>query len=506
MSKLVQTVPKASFLRSLQNQRWTTAGAIAELVDNSFGEGRGNAAQVSITWDATKRHLHVLDDGQGMDCVSRLFRLGDTIGRTAGDIGEYGSGGTQALIYLAARARVWTIRDKRCAHADVNWAHQIQTGEFPVIDDDWYEIRSKSAPTILAERGRGTLIVLEFPKKRVMNVQNVQKELSRLYAPAIRMGKRLSWRSIGRGSKGEEVDLHDAFAQTAQKEKSISIEVSIDGAKLRAMGRVGIREDLSISQSGISICFGPRLLKLTKDCFSNGDDSYTGVGMTGYVDLQDGWQPYLTTTKTGVDDDRAWDGLMKSIFECIRDDLLELETRRSRLLFDGISFNLTSIFQEAIASAMTDDGEDTQDDDGKDFLYGRSGRKGTGDHPPRTPSQKQSSAAAQIEFVHEDDRALNGQMCQIDVHGGQVSGFVNRDHQWVKDFLKSPATNAPLTGVIVVTLAKALCDDDKLLKQAFGRRVVSSLAEEDDKTRIGKVARLLADKIISAPAAPTSMQ
>lgn len=506
MSKLVQTVPKASFLRSLQNQRWTTAGAIAELVDNSFGEGRGNAAQVRITWDATKRHLHVLDDGQGMDCVSRLFRLGDTIGRTAGDIGEYGSGGTQALIYLAARARVWTIRNKKCAHADVNWSHQIQTGEFPVIDDDWYDPRSRNAPAALTNIGCGTLIILEFPKKRVMSVQNVQKELSRLYAPAMRTGKRLLWLSTGRGAKGEEVELHDSFAATVQHERKIAIKILIDGTELRAVGKVGIQDGLSINQSGISICFGPRLLKLTKDCFSSGEESYTGVGMTGYVDLQDGWQPYLTTTKTGVDDDRAWDGLMCAIFDHIKEDLMELESRRSRLLFDGISFNLTSIFQEAIASAMTDQGELTPDEDGEEVAYGVSRKKGKGDHPPRTPSEKQSSAAAQIEFVHEDDRALNGQMCQIDVHGGQVSGFVNRDHQWVKDFLKSPATSAPLTGVIVVTLAKALCDDDKLLKQAFGRRIVSSLSEEDEKTRIGQVARLLADKIISAPAAPTSMQ
>src|ERR1043165_8221357 len=106
MTKLVDTAPKASFLRGLQGKDWSYAGAISELVDNSFGQGRGNATEVYIAWNANKRELTVTDNGNGMDRVSRLFRLGDTVGRSPGDIGEYGSGGTMALIWAAERARV----------------------------------------------------------------------------------------------------------------------------------------------------------------------------------------------------------------------------------------------------------------------------------------------------------------------------------------------------------------------------------------------------------------
>src|SRR5260370_12400476 len=92
--------PKPAFLLAVRNQDWTAAGAISELVDNSFGPGRGNANFVQITYDINHRTLVVRDDGQGMEAVGRLFQLGNTIGRVAGDIGIYGKGGTLSSIVL----------------------------------------------------------------------------------------------------------------------------------------------------------------------------------------------------------------------------------------------------------------------------------------------------------------------------------------------------------------------------------------------------------------------
>lgn len=59
------TTPNPAFLRAMQNQKWTVAGAIAELIDNSLGSGRGNARRVQITHDPRHRCITVLDDGQG---------------------------------------------------------------------------------------------------------------------------------------------------------------------------------------------------------------------------------------------------------------------------------------------------------------------------------------------------------------------------------------------------------------------------------------------------------
>jgi hypothetical protein len=52
-------------------RQWTPHGAIAELVDNSFGPMRGNANKVIISFDRKARTIEVLDDGQGMDHIGR---------------------------------------------------------------------------------------------------------------------------------------------------------------------------------------------------------------------------------------------------------------------------------------------------------------------------------------------------------------------------------------------------------------------------------------------------
>jgi len=92
MAKLFNCTPKPAMLRSVQNERWNVTGALAELLDNSFGPGRGNATAVIIFHDLTARTLTVLDNGRGMDAIGRLFQHGNSIGHSIGDIGEYGAG------------------------------------------------------------------------------------------------------------------------------------------------------------------------------------------------------------------------------------------------------------------------------------------------------------------------------------------------------------------------------------------------------------------------------
>ena len=127
--------PKPAFLLALRNQDWTAAGALSELVDNSFGPGRGNANFVQITYDITHRTLVVRDDGEGMQAIGRLFQLGNTIGRMVGDIGVYGSGGTYALLWLADKVELVTMRDGLVSGDTVDWPRCIKDNVFPVVSN-----------------------------------------------------------------------------------------------------------------------------------------------------------------------------------------------------------------------------------------------------------------------------------------------------------------------------------------------------------------------------------
>ena len=101
------TTPSPKLIRALRNQRWSVPGAISELVDNGFGSGRGDVTEVVVSWKGGRRGkgatLTVMDNGRGMKALGMLFKLGETVGRSAGDIGIDGMGGTQALLYLGDR-------------------------------------------------------------------------------------------------------------------------------------------------------------------------------------------------------------------------------------------------------------------------------------------------------------------------------------------------------------------------------------------------------------------
>lgn len=500
VKNLVDTTPKASFLRGLQNQRWTVSGAISELVDNSYGFGRGDARTVWIKWDANRRVLSVIDDGKGMDAISRLFRLGDTIGRAPGDIGEYGSGGTMALLWLSKIVNVWTVRDGRTASATVNWGRQIAEGTFPQIDDAWYLTTERNTPAELRRIGRGTMIELYLPDKRKVHVSNVQKDLGRTYGAALRSGRQLLWRSHGRGSAGDELKLQDAIEFVDSRRLEFALE--IDGKVLTASGRIGFKPGLKITDYGIAICFGPRLLTVTKDCFSSEDgrQRFAGIGLLGYVDLDDGWQPLLSTTKTAIDDDRAWELLMKTLFDELRPDLERLEREQQRMQFDGLRLELQDVTERALQRRRADDGELRPNETGPDVMgILRSGTQKTEHNAPSGRAEKTERAATSVELQMADDDALHGTLCHVEVDGrNRFSVFVNQEHRWIKEALSAESpTRRALQTAVVYSIAMSIAENPGVLRLIFSKDLVDQIsAKPDGKTRGGYVARLLADRVL----------
>ena len=119
-------------LAQFQRESWeaTACGALAELLDNSFGPGRGNATAVTIFHDPAARTLSVLDNGRGIYAIGRLFQHGNSIGHSIGDIGEYGAGGTKALLWLASKVSIWTLREQMVQHDRVIWKNWFNLDSF----------------------------------------------------------------------------------------------------------------------------------------------------------------------------------------------------------------------------------------------------------------------------------------------------------------------------------------------------------------------------------------
>jgi hypothetical protein len=191
MAKLFNVTPKPAGLRSVQNENWNMAGALSELLDNSFGPARGNANSVKVFYDAKARIISVLDDGRGMDAIGRLFQHGNTIGRAIGDIGFYGAGGTKAILWMASDIQIWTLRDGMVQHDSVEWKKWMAAQSFAELGvrDDWKRATSFNTPVELLVCGHGTLITLHLSPRRRFHVHHVIAQLSKTYSTGLRRGK-----------------------------------------------------------------------------------------------------------------------------------------------------------------------------------------------------------------------------------------------------------------------------------------------------------------------------
>lgn len=495
MKQLESTVPKPRALLALKNQSWSAGGAISELVDNSFGAGRGNADAAHVTWNKKKRTLEIIDDGQGMDHAAELFQLGQTVGLTPGDIGYYGSGGTMALLWLADRAEVWTMRNGRVSGADVVWSDIIEADEYPDIDVSWQDATKKNTPRQLLSAGGGTMIRMHVPSKRRIWESNIKRDLARNYGgPAYRHGKRLTWTTIGKRGKEETIALTEREELGDGVDLSVSIEV--DGDTLGADGRAAIVEDTPISESKIAVCFGPRAILFTKECYRSpdGEESYDGIGVKGYVDLGEGWQPYLSTTKTDIDDDRAWSALMSSLFQQLRPLLERRRRERFDMLFEDIQLDLETLLKPSrshvegpelsVSSAGSDKGKGPTKDSGSTETK-RSDRPGV----------------LGLQLIGATDEEIGGELCQAVVVGGRsIDVYVNQDHERVQHYLEARPPNKDALYLVVVTgIAKAIVvQAPGMFSEMFKSTVADELhrrREEGLDNCLGYLIRLLMDRV-----------
>jgi hypothetical protein len=506
------TTPDPRFLRALQTQSWTVHGALAELVDNSFGSaipgkpgepGRGDADQVHIVYDPRKRTLAVLDNGRGMDAIGRLFQLGNTIGRRAGDIGEYGSGGTMALLYLARAVSIWTLKDGIVSYDSVDWPRQIELREFPHISNDWHPATDVNTPEPLRELEHGTLIVMELAPERKFQASNVQRELARNYAPGVRLGKHLAWTTLGRG--GGTQALADPLVLPDDPARTVEFDLTVvaGGQLLPVSGKIGLVIDLPYSQSRVAIGYGSRVIVYTRDCYDSPDKSakFLGAGVAGWLDLGDGWQPYLTTTKNGINDQPLWEALMGHVFERIRPLLEQVEQDTLYLELEEIALDLQAALDGRTRVAVTRGPRTRPSGPSGPTDEGPAQPPGDDEEPPSDRDGDKpidEPARARIEIQPVDDVDVDGALCKAELRGGgSILVQVNREHEIVQEALKAKPINRMALNVLTTReIAHELVKADELLELLFSKRVLLEIAErEEHDSQAQYVARLLIDRI-----------
>ena len=107
--------PRAmAMLESLRGLGYSTAAALADILDNSVSAGAKNV-HIDFAWNASESRISLLDDGRGMDDaeLESAMRLGDRNpldARSASDLGRFGMGLKTASFSQCRRLTVATVK------------------------------------------------------------------------------------------------------------------------------------------------------------------------------------------------------------------------------------------------------------------------------------------------------------------------------------------------------------------------------------------------------------
>lgn len=503
-----QTLPAE--LRSKQHAKWKAEGAIAELVDNSFGPVRGDASEVTITYDKKAGTLSVLDNGKGMDHIGRLFQGGNTGGTGIGDIGEFGAGGSLAILWLASHVDVATLRNGKVMRDDVVWADWIAASSFKDcnVSNEWLTATISNTPAALLAVGHGTMISMKLLRKRRIDAGKIRRELASLYSPGLRNHKRIIWQTASDGEIVDTVKLTEAVVRLAPSPDMIEFDLEfshdVDNTLLSVKGAVSYSEQTPQADSKIHIGYAHRIIMSTTDCYRSldGEQRFPGVGVSGWLDLGDEWRKYLSVTKDGIDDEVLYSSLMAYIFEKIKPLLEKSQRKMFSMEFEDLAIGLEQALNQRTGGNVTflvkaapvpgDLPEPTGDIGGEER-----GKKETdpGDRSRHLPP------LLQIRIEPLEDLRMKGHLCRSSVNGDTIVVFINEEHNLIVEALKAkPVNKMLLNSLIVSELGNVLAGDEygPFISRMFkspAARAITDVDDERDRARI--LIRQLIDRVRS---------
>lgn len=196
MQKTRNAPPRAAaMLESLRGLGYSTAAALADIVDNSVSAGSVEA-RIEFVWDGANSRISILDDGRGMNDgeLESALRLGDKNpldDRDVSDLGRFGMGLKTASFSQCRRLTVASIKDG--AQSCLRWDLE-ELAAHP--DSDWLLFEGPangSKPYLAPLKGRrsGTLVLWELMDRIVSDgytaddfndlVDNVESHLAMVF-------------------------------------------------------------------------------------------------------------------------------------------------------------------------------------------------------------------------------------------------------------------------------------------------------------------------------------
>jgi hypothetical protein len=271
---MVHLPPGAGLLNAYANNGLAWWKALAEFVDNSIDAG---ASKIVI--DVSGKTLTVSDDGDGVEDILAMFKLGEHKKSRKCKLGRYGIGAKDAWLSCSDEMAVDTVRNGMRSQMLVNyidWMQNDWTCDDPICE--------------ASEKPSGTKIKLYVRKEKNRPDANAFRTLAFVFTPAIHSGIQIVEARNGKQSRLVP------FAMPSREDIVVS-EFEIEGKKVKI--------DIGVLPDGVKVERGPfwlihehRIIEST----SIGAGQYSVQRIAGTIEIGREWK--LSKNKDDLTDNQ----------------------------------------------------------------------------------------------------------------------------------------------------------------------------------------------------------
>lgn len=302
--------PRGHYLQGLMRQKLQWPTILGELIDNCF-----DAAAKNVTVQFTESMLTIIDDGNGVEDVESLVRLGDHVEGDQTTLGVYGVGCKDAWLSCGNVFEIESVC--RGVHKTAKYdAVELIANNW--IAPDPVEKASDKKPF--------TRLRFHLFEDRNIPGSTIIERLEWMFSPALASG-----RNIVFVRKEKETKL--AAAVIPERTGVIRETFLFEGKRVSI--DIGMMEKREMQNGPFWLVFGHRVIAAT----SLGTGDYSAKGIGGCIVLDDQqWKPLLTKNKNDLDCDTT--ALGEMILQRIETLLMvakeESDTFESELLLRSV--------------------------------------------------------------------------------------------------------------------------------------------------------------------------
>jgi len=411
----IDATPKTYFIHSLRNAHLPQGvrTALGEFIDNSLGEGSGDATKVTIVYDSD--NIAIIDNGKGMTDLGQMLTLGDSQNRLSDtDIGNFGFGSKVGALYLGWVVEIFTVNED---------------GEYRRARVDWAEM----------------IIIRDRHEDRTWQWSSLAADLAHTYRPALEDGREIE---LVHKSGGKQHLFLSKYLEADVVNEAFTLQGSVNGKGFTV--QAGERTDGASGKSGAHIAYGHRVIETTKSL----PDTPLPAAFYAMIKLDPSWKRSLGSNKTTIAIDRL--------------ALLEEVLRLTKHIIDGINSKNQEVRLDLINAQISEEmNKALKDGGGKDLAALRYWEPAswTRHSTEKDDDGEDKKKHSGLTILLED---LNGHaVWECVTAGSKVTIQLNKQVEYIEQAYESPLDPSAVWSMVACAIADSAeenADSVKLLK------------------------------------------